>query len=118
MATVIIMKVSYKAALLSTLVFPGIGQLYLKKYWRGLVIIFLFCAGIGYLLWSATLSAINRLDDVMVKMQGNTTDLQGLSDILGSKKLNTDPYHEAVFYFIVCIWIFAVVDAYRIGRQR
>lgn len=112
------MKVSYKAALLSAFVFPGVGQLYLKKYWRGLVIMFLSCTGLGYMIWSATVSAINRLDDVMVKMQSDTTNLQELSDIVGSKTLTTNPYHDAVFYFIVCFWIFAVIDAYRIGRQR
>jgi TM2 domain-containing membrane protein YozV len=112
------MKVSYKAALLSALVLPGVGQLYLKKYWRGLVIMFLSCAGLGYMIWSVTVSAINRLDDVMVKMQGDTTNLQELSDIVGSKILTTDPYYDAVFYFIACFWIFAVIDAYRIGRQK
>ena len=112
------MKVSYKAALLSAFVFPGVGQLYLKKYWRGLVIMFLSCAGLGYMIWSATVSAINHLDDVMVKMQGDTMNLQELSGIVGSKTLTTDPYYDAVFYFIVCFWIFAVIDAYRIGRQK
>ena len=112
------MKVSYKAALLSTFVFPGVGQLYLKKYWRGLVIIFFVFTGLCYMIWSATVSAINCLDDVMVKMQGGTTNLQELSDIVGSKILTTDPYHDAVFCFIVCFWIFAIIDAYRIGKQR
>jgi TM2 domain-containing membrane protein YozV len=112
------MKVSYKAALLSTFIFPGVGQLYLKRYRRGLVIMFFVFTGLGYLIWSATVSALNRLDDAMVKVQGGTTNLQELSDIVGSKMLTTDPYHDAVFYVIVCFWIFAIIDAYRIGRQR
>jgi TM2 domain-containing membrane protein YozV len=112
------MKISYKAALLSAFVFPGAGQLYLKRYWRGLIIIFLFCAGLGCMIRSATLSALNRLDDVMVKMQSGTTKLQELSDIIGSKTTIADPCHDAVFYLLVCFWIFAVIDAYRTGRQR
>ena len=112
------MKVSYKAALLSTFVFPGVGQLYLKRYWRGLVIMFFVFTGLGYMIWSATVSALNRLDDVMVKVQGGTTNLQELSDIVGSKMLTTNPYHDAVSYVIVCFWIFAIIDAYRIGKQR
>jgi TM2 domain-containing membrane protein YozV len=112
------MKVSYKAALLSTFVFPGVGQLYLKKYWRGLAICFLSCAGLGYIIWSATVSAIHRLDDIMVKMQGDTANLQKLQDIVGSNGLTADPYYDAVFYFLVCMWLFAVIDAYRIGRRR
>jgi TM2 domain-containing membrane protein YozV len=118
MVTSIKMKVSYKAALLSTFVFPGVGQLYLKRYWRGLVIMFFVFTGLGYMIWSATVSALNRLDDAMVKVQGGTTNLQELSDIIGSKMLTTDPYHDAVFYVIVCFWIFAIIDAYRIGKQR
>jgi TM2 domain-containing membrane protein YozV len=112
------MKISYKAALLSTFVFPGIGHLYLKRYWRGLVIMFFVFTGLGYMIWSATISALNRLDDAMVNLQGGATNMQELSDIVGSKMLTSDPYHEAVFYVIVCVWIFAVIDAYRIGKQR
>jgi TM2 domain-containing membrane protein YozV len=111
------MKVSYKAALLSTFVFPGVGQLYLKKYLRGLVIMFIVFTGLGYTIWSATKSSLNRLDEVMAKVQSGSTNLQELSDILGSKMLTTDPYYDAVFYVIVCFWIFAIIDAYRIGKQ-
>ena len=77
---------------------------------------FFVFAGLGYMIWSATVSALNRLD--VVKVQGGTTNLQELSDIVGSKILTTDPYHDAVFYVIVCFWIFAIIDAYRIGKQR
>jgi hypothetical protein len=74
--------------------------------------------GLGYMIWSATVSAIKGLDDAMVKVQGGTTNLQELSDIVGSKMLTTNPYHETIFYVIICFWIFAVIDAYRIGKQR
>lgn len=111
------MRVSHKAALLSAFVFPGVGQLYLKRYWRGLVIIFFVFSSLGYMIWSATVSALKGLDDAMVKVQGGAANLQELSDIVGSKMLTTGPYHEALFYVIVCFWIFAVIDAYRIGRQ-
>jgi TM2 domain-containing membrane protein YozV len=118
MVTSIKMRVSYKAALLSTFVFPGVGQLYLKRYRRGLFVMVFVFTGLGYMIWSATVSAIKGLDDAMVKVQGGTTNLQELSDIVGSKMLTTNSYHEAVFYVIVCFWIFAIIDAYRIGKQR
>jgi TM2 domain-containing membrane protein YozV len=112
------MNISYKAALLSTFVFPGVGQIYLKRHWRGLVIMFFAFTGLGYLIWSATVSALNRLDDAMVKVQGGTTNLQQeISDIVGSNMLTTNLYTDAVFYVVVCIWIFAVIDAYRIGKK-
>ena len=112
------MMASSKAALLSAFVFPGVGQLYLKKVGKGLTIVFMFCAGLGYLIWLATVAAMSRLDDVMVKMQGDIKDLQKLTDLVGSKGSTADPAQDAVFYLMVCLWIFAVIDAYRIGRQR
>jgi TM2 domain-containing membrane protein YozV len=112
------MKVSYKAVLLSTFVFPGVGQIYLKRYWRGLIIIFFVLTGLIYIIWSVTVSALNYLDDAVVKMQGGGTNLKGLSDIVGSKMVNTNSYYDAVFYIIICIWIFAIIDAYRIGKQK
>ena len=78
---------------------------------------FIVFTGLGYTIWSATKSSLNRLDEVMVKVQSGSTNLQELSDILGSKMLTTDPYYDAVFYVIVCFWIFAIIDAYRIGKQ-
>ena len=112
------MKVSYKAALLSAFVFPGAGQLYLKRYWMGLVIMLFAFIGLVYMIWSAALSALNRLDDVLVKTRGGATNLQELSDIAGSKMSTTYPYYDVVFYIIICLWIFAIIDAYRIGNQR
>ena len=79
----------------------------------------LFCfAGLGYIIWSATVAALSVLDDAVVKLQSGTDSLQELSNIVGSKILTTDPYHDAVFYLIVCLWIFAVIDAYIIGKEK
>jgi hypothetical protein len=79
----------------------------------------LFCfTGLGYIIWSATVAALSVLDDAVVKLQSGTDSLQELSNIVGSKMSTTDPYHDAVFYLIVCFWIFAVIDAYIIGKEK
>ena len=73
--------------------------------------------GLGYMIRSATIAALSILDDAVVTLQSGTDSLQELSNIVGSKILTTDPYHDAVFYLIVCFWIFAVIDAYKIGKH-
>ena len=75
-------------------------------------------SGLVFMVWSATAAALNQLDSVMLKMQGGTTSMQEIADIAGSQTLTRSPYYDAVLYFIVCFWIFAVIDAYRIGKQR
>jgi len=74
--------------------------------------------GLGYMIRSATVAALSVLDNAMVKLQSGTDNLQELSNIVGSKMSTTDPYHNAVFYLIVCFWIFAIIDAYIIGKEK
>jgi len=112
------MKASLKAALLSAFVLPGVGHLYLKRYLRALAILFPTLTGFGYLIWSVTASELNRFEDAMGKMQGGAVNLQELSAVVGSNMSTAVPYAEAVFYGIVCIWIFAVIDAYRMGKRK
>lgn len=112
------MKISYKAALLSAFVFPGVGQLYLKKYWRGLVLVLFVFAGLVYIIRVAAASALRVLDDAVVKLQNGTTDLHEISGVVGLKTSSADPYYNAVLCFIICLWIFAVIDAYIIGKQK
>lgn len=74
--------------------------------------------GLGYMIRSAIVDALRVLDDTAVQLQSGADSLQGLSNIAGSKILTTDPYHDAVFYLIICLWIFAVIDAYIIGKEK
>jgi len=74
--------------------------------------------GLGYMIRSAIVDALSVLDDTVVKLQNGADSLQELSNIAGSKILTTDPYHDAVFYLIICFWIFAVIDAYIIGKEK
>ena len=75
-------------------------------------------SGLGYMIWSATVAALSVLDDTMVKLQAGATNLQEISSIVRSKISTTDPYYDAVFYLVVCLWIFAIIDAYIIGKEK
>jgi hypothetical protein len=112
------MKAPFKAALLSAFVFPGVGHFFLKRHRRGLVLMLLSCLGLGYVIWSATVAAMRRLDEAMLRLQGGAMNMQDLSGVVGSDTFVGDPYAEVIFYLILFIWIFAIVDAYRIGKHR
>jgi hypothetical protein len=112
------MKTTYKAALLSLFVCPGAGHIYLKRYGRGLELLLMAICGLGFLVWSVTASALQHLETSMAKMQGGTPGLQEISEIVGSKSVPANPYSHAVLFFIACVWVFAIIDAYRIAKQR
>jgi len=112
------MKASYKAALLSAFVFPGVGHFYFKKYWRGLLIMVVALSDLVFMVWSATSSALNLIDSAIDRMQGGATGFHEISNVIGSKALTAAAYYDAVFWCMVFVWIFAIIDAYRIGKQR
>ncbi|MFH2119839.1 MAG: hypothetical protein ABIJ25_05510, partial [Pseudomonadota bacterium] len=67
------MKSAIKAALLSALVFPGLGQMYLKRYVRGLIPMVLTLTGLGVLITQATVGALQELEKM--QSQGGLVDL-------------------------------------------
>ncbi len=73
--------------------------------------------GLVYVIRSITVSILDHLDDIMVKAQGGAANLQELSDTIESTLLTKGPYADTVVYVIICIWIFSIIDAYRIGKR-
>jgi hypothetical protein len=111
------MKTSSKAILLSALVLPGAGQLYLKRYRQGLIIMLIAIAGLGYIIWRAVVVALSRADAVMRKMQGGNVNLQELQDIVGAQSVSS-LYDNIILLVVICCWVVAIIDAYISGKRK
>jgi TM2 domain-containing membrane protein YozV len=109
------MKSYSKATLLSAFVFPGLGQLYLKRYWQGLVIIIGVVAGMGYIVWQATVLALGRVDSLM---QSDNVKVKELTDIMASKSAVASVIDDIIFIIIICCWIISIADAYVSGKRK
>jgi len=108
------MNISSKAALLSALIFPGVGQMYLKHYLRGLLPMILVLTGLGILIGRATFRALEVLD----KMQaGGALDMKAVSDLAATSSASGDHFTSVIVPAIFCCWLFAVIDAYRLGKE-
>ena len=110
------MKSSVKAALWSAFVFPGVGQMYLKRYVRGLVQMAVALAGLGALIAQATMVALQTLD--RMQLQGGTLDMNAVSNLAAKSSASGDWYSPFIVPMIVVCWIFSVIDAYRLGREK
>jgi hypothetical protein len=108
------MKTAAKAALLSGLVFPGLGQLYLKRYWRGTIIMLLALTGFGFIIGTATMSALDTLE----KMQSQgAVDIGAVSDLAVSATASSSLFYNILLLLVACCWLFSTIDAYIIGRK-
>ena len=110
------MKASSKAALLSALVFPGVGQMYLKRYLRGLIPMGIVLTGLGVLITRATLRALEVLDKIQAT--GGAMDMNVASNLAVASAASSDPYSSFIVLVIFCCWLFSIIDAYMLGKDR
>jgi hypothetical protein len=110
------MKTAIKAALLSALVFPGTGQMYLKRYVRGLIPIVLTLVGLGVWIAQATVGALQELEKI--QSRGGLVDLDGVANRAAASSASGDWYSPLIVPMIVGCWLFSVIDAYRLGKRK
>ena len=111
------MKNSMKGALLSGLVFPGLGQIALKRYWRGFALILAVMAGLYIMIVTAVQQAYAILDSI--EAEGGMSDSDTISQAAAQAAAASDsPMITAVSLLILVCWIVGIIDAWRIGKQK
>ena len=111
------MKNSMKGALLSGLVFPGLGQIALKHYWRGGALILAVMAGLYIMIATDIQQAYAILDTI--EAEGGMPDSDTISQAAAQAVAASDsPMITAVSVLIMVCWIVGIIDAYRIGKQK
>jgi Family of unknown function (DUF5683) len=110
------MKTAIKAALLSALVFPGVGQMYLKRYIRGLIPMVLTLTGMGVLIVQATVRALQELEKIQI--QSGLVDLNAVANRAVASSASGDWYSPFIVPMIGICWLFSVIDAYILGKGK
>lgn len=108
------MNRAIKAALLSAFVFPGLGQMYLKRYARGLIPMALTLTSLGVWIVGATVRALGELEKIQI--QGGLIDLNTVANRAAASSSSGDWYSPLIVPLIVLCWLFSVIDAYMLGK--
>ena len=111
------MKKSTKAALLSALVFPGVGNFYLKRHISGAVI-----AGAALMALYALISnTVVRALEIVDKLQLGEIqpDMAVITALLSKQPAGTEALLiDFATIVLLLSWVIGIVDAYRLGRQK
>jgi TM2 domain-containing membrane protein YozV len=111
------MNLAIKGAYFNALLFPGWGQIYLKKYAKGILIIIAISAGIISILWSVAQSTINILKIAPIKKGTVTLVVIVQLAIDAIKSLNMF-YLSLILFSMILLWILSIIDAYAIGKEE
>jgi len=108
------MKRSSKAALLSGLVFPGIGHIVLKQYLRGSVLV--LSALVAFLIvvtrvFQRALTIVDRISSGEIPVETGA-----IAEMVSNSTSGADSFIEnmAVIVLGVC-WLIGIIDSYRLG---
>jgi len=109
------MKASTKAALISALVFPGLGHLVLRKGARGLLFIVPAALAVIYLLRSV-LQLLDRLMDD-INRGALALDPVAILERVHASGIDNAATNLASLVCIVC-WAGSIIDALWLGRGK
>jgi TM2 domain-containing membrane protein YozV len=111
------MNLATKAALFNALLFPGWGQIYLKSYKKGILIITSITAGTLSIVWSVVQTTKNILKIAPFKKGTVTFEAVVQTAINAITALNLF-YLYLILFFMIILWIFSIIDAYRLGKEE
>jgi len=111
------MNNSLKGALLSGVVFPGLGQIILKHYKRGIALMLTVLASLLVIVVKAVQQALTILEKI--NLEGGAINMSTISNIATQASTTFD---SLIFNFVLLLmifcWVIGVVDAYIIGKKK
>ena len=111
------MNNAVKGALLSGLVFPGLGQVMLKHYKRGIALMLAVSVGLLVVIVKVTQQAFTILEKI--ESEGRGVDMRAISKAATQAFNASDSLiYGFVSLWIIFCWIIGVVDAYRMGKKK
>ena len=111
------MNKSLKGAVLSGLIFPGLGQVALKYYKRGVIIMLTVLVSLAIIVVKVAQLALAILEKI--ELEGCAININTISDTVTQVSSNSGDLTLNFFLFlIIACWIIGIVDAYRIGRKK
>jgi hypothetical protein len=108
------MKRSVKAALFSCFVFPGVGQMYLRRYARGMVFMLPAAAGLVFVVNYAVQQALSLVGEI--ESGAVPIDATRIAELVAATPGGPENMMSNIAtYVIVACWVASIIDAYRIG---
>lgn len=106
------MKKSVKAALLSALIFPGIGHLVLRSYQRGVVLLLVAGFALSVVVTTTVQKALAAVE--RINRGELAADMSSISAYLAADTEGSRAASIALSVLLVC-WLIGIADAWRLG---
>ncbi len=108
------MKRSSKAALLSGLIFPGIGHIVPTKYLRGSVLMLFALVALSLIVTNIYQRALTIVD--RINSGDSPVDTGAIAEMVSDSASGADSFTENIAVIVLgACWLIGVIDSYRLG---
>ncbi len=111
------MKRSSKAAMLSGLIFPGIGHIVLKQYLRGSVLMLFSLLALSVIvtrIYQRALTIVDRINSGDIPV-----DAGAIADMVSNSTSTADNLIENIALLVLAAcWLIGIIDSYRLGISQ
>ncbi len=108
------MKRSSKVALLSGLIFPGIGHIVLKQYLRGSVLMLFALVALSVIvtrIYQRALTIVDRINSGDIPV-----DTGAIAEMVSNSTSGADSFIENIAVIVLgACWLIGLIDSYRLG---
>ena len=111
------MNNSIKGALLSGLLFPGLGQVVLRRYRRGMAFIFT----VSIILLVMVVKAVQQAFTILEKIEaeGGVISMNTITNaVIQASTPSESLTFKILLLLLILIWVMAVIDGYRVGKKK
>ena len=110
------MKKATKGALFSGLVFPGLGQIVLKHYLRGAIIVVTVLGSLTLFIMKAVENALTIVEQM--DLEGGSISMDDITEAANrASAASVDPTLNLALMVILFCWIAGTIDAWWVGRK-
>jgi hypothetical protein len=111
------MKKSVKAALMSALIVPGAGHLYLRRHLMGGVLVGATLIAL-YILVSSALEKAQAITDKILSGEVQP-DILAIAELVRNQSQGGDaPLVEFAIPAVIIAWLIGIIDSFRVGRLQ
>jgi len=111
------MKRSSKAALLSGLIFPGVGHMVLKQYLRGSVLMLSALAALSVIVTSVFQRALIIVE--RINSGDISVDTGAIAELASNATSGADSLVESTAVIVLgACWLIGIIDSYRLGAAE
>jgi hypothetical protein len=111
------MKRSSKAALLSGIIFPGIGHMFLKEYLRGSVLMVSALLALSIIVtrvFQQALTIVDRINSGEIPVESGA-----IAEMVSNSTSGADGFIENTALIVLGIcWLIGIIDSYRLGGTQ